>query len=100
MTLPCDIRIMAEEAKLGFIFSRVGLMTELGSSYFLPRLVGVSRAAEMLLTGRHYTAAECLAMGLVSQVVPAASRRQGPGTGGRDNPGIATLALPDPARAL
>ena len=46
MTLPCDIRIMAEEAKLGFIFSRVGLMTELGSSYFLPRLVGVSRAAD------------------------------------------------------
>ena len=73
MTLPCDIRIMAEEAKLGFIFSRVGLMTELGSSYFLPRLVGVSRAAEMLLTGRHYSAAECLAMGLVSQVVPAAN---------------------------
>jgi enoyl-CoA hydratase/carnithine racemase len=73
MTLPCDIRIMAEEAKLGFIFSRVGLMTELGSSYFLPRLVGVSRAAEMLLTGRHYTAAGCLAMGLVSQVVPAAN---------------------------
>jgi enoyl-CoA hydratase/carnithine racemase len=71
MTLPCDIRIMAEEAKLGFIFSRVGLMTELGSSYFLPRLVGVSRATEMLLTGRHYTAAECLAMGLVSRVVPA-----------------------------
>jgi enoyl-CoA hydratase/carnithine racemase len=73
MTLPCDIRIMAEGAKLGFIFSRVGLMTELGSSYFLPRLVGVSRAAEMLLTGRHYTAAECLAMGLISQVVPAGS---------------------------
>lgn len=73
MTLPCDIRIMAQEAKLGFIFSRVGLMTELGSSYFLPRLVGVSRAAEMLLTGRHYSAAECLAMGLVSQVVPTAN---------------------------
>ena len=73
MTLPCDIRIMAEEAKLGSIFSRVGLMTELGSSYFLPRLVGVSRAAEMMLTGRHYTAAECLAMGLVSRVAPAAN---------------------------
>lgn len=73
MTLPCDIRIMAEDAKIGFIFPRVGLMTELGSSYFLPRLVGVSRATEMLLTGRHYTAAECLAMGLVSQVVPSAT---------------------------
>jgi len=71
MTLPCDIRIMADNAKMGFIFPRVGLMTELGSSYFLPRLVGIARANEILLTGRHYSAAECLAMGLVSQVVPA-----------------------------
>jgi enoyl-CoA hydratase/carnithine racemase len=73
MTLPCDIRIMAEDAKIGFIFPRVGLVTELGSSYFLPRLVGVARATEILLTGRHYSAQECLAMGLVSQAVPAAS---------------------------
>jgi enoyl-CoA hydratase/carnithine racemase len=71
MTLPCDIRIMAEEAKAGFVFARVGLMPELGSSYYLPRLVGVSRATEMMLTGRNYSAAECLAMGLVSQVAPA-----------------------------
>jgi 2-(1,2-epoxy-1,2-dihydrophenyl)acetyl-CoA isomerase len=47
-------------------------MPELGSSYYLPRLVGVSRATEMMLTGRNYTAAECLAYGLVSQVAPAA----------------------------
>ncbi|HJU10801.1 MAG TPA: enoyl-CoA hydratase-related protein [Candidatus Binataceae bacterium] len=71
MTLPCDIRLMAEGARIGFIFPRVGLMTELGSSYFLPRLVGVARASEMLLTGRHYTAEECLAMGVVSHVAPA-----------------------------
>jgi enoyl-CoA hydratase/carnithine racemase len=71
MTLPCDIRIMADTAKIGFIFSRVGLMPELGSSYFLPRLIGASRAAEVMLTGRHYSAAECLQMGLVSQMVPA-----------------------------
>ena len=71
MTLPCDIRIMADTAKIGFIFSRVGLMPELGSSFFLPRLIGASRAAEMMLTGRHYSAAECLQIGLVSQVVPA-----------------------------
>jgi len=68
MTLPCDIRIMAEGARMGFIFPRVGLMTELGSSYFLPRLVGVARATEMLLTGRHYSAQECLAMGVVTHV--------------------------------
>src|SRR6516225_1144849 len=42
MTLPCDIRLMAEGAKLGFIFARVGLMSELGSSFLLPRLVGVA----------------------------------------------------------
>jgi enoyl-CoA hydratase/carnithine racemase len=72
MTLPCDIRIMAADAKIGFIFPRVGLMTELGSSYFLPRLVGVARATEMLLTGRHYSAQECAAMGLVSQIVAPA----------------------------
>jgi enoyl-CoA hydratase/carnithine racemase len=71
MTLPCDIRIMAEGARLGFIFPRVGLMTELGSSYFLPRLVGLARATEMLLTARQYSAQECLAMGVVTQVTPA-----------------------------
>jgi enoyl-CoA hydratase/carnithine racemase len=69
--MPCDIRIMAEGARMGFIFPRVGLMTELGSSYFLPRLVGVARATEMLLTGRHYSAQECLAMGVVTHVVAA-----------------------------
>jgi len=71
MALPCDIRIMADTAKIGFVFARVGLMPELGSSYFLPRLIGASRAAEVMLTGRHYSAAECLQMGLVSAVIPA-----------------------------
>ncbi|MGO9268550.1 MAG: enoyl-CoA hydratase/isomerase family protein [Candidatus Binataceae bacterium] len=71
MALPCDIRVIAEDAKVGFIFARVGLMAELGSTYFLPRLIGASRATEMMLSGRHYTASECLAMGLVSAVAPA-----------------------------
>jgi enoyl-CoA hydratase/carnithine racemase len=73
MTLPCDIRIMAEGSRIGFIFPRVGLITELGSSYFLPRLVGTARATEMLLTGRQYSAAECLGFGLVTAVAPAES---------------------------
>ena len=71
MTLPCDIRIMAEGARMGFIFPRVGLMTELGSSFFLPRLVGVAHATEMLLTGRQYSAQECLAAGVVTHIVGA-----------------------------
>src|SRR5208282_3313178 len=61
----------AEEAKLGLIFPRVGVTTELGSTYLLPRLIGASRAAEMMLTGRHFSAHECLAMGLLSYVTPA-----------------------------
>jgi enoyl-CoA hydratase/carnithine racemase len=72
-TIPllCDVRIAAEEAKLGLIFPRVGVTTELGSTYLLPRLIGASRAAEMMLTGRHFSARECLAMGLLSYVTPA-----------------------------
>lgn len=68
MVLLCDIRIAAENARIGVIFPRVGLITELGSTYLLPRLIGVSRAAEMMLTGKQFTAQECLAMGLVSHV--------------------------------
>jgi enoyl-CoA hydratase/carnithine racemase len=72
MTLLFDVRIASDNAKLGVIFPRVGLMSELGSSYLMPRLIGLSRTAEMMLTGRQYSAQDCLAMGLVSQVVPAA----------------------------
>jgi enoyl-CoA hydratase/carnithine racemase len=73
MTLLCDVRIASDNAKMGVIFPRVGLMSELGSSYLMPRLIGLSRTAEMMLTGRQYPASECLAMGLVSRVVPQAS---------------------------
>jgi len=70
VTLLCDVRIAAEEAKIGVIFPRVGLMMELGSTYLLPRLIGASNAAEMMLTGRQFTTQECYRMGLVSHVVP------------------------------
>jgi enoyl-CoA hydratase/carnithine racemase len=72
MTLLCDIRLAAEGAKLGLIFPRVGLMMELGSTFLLPRLIGASNAAEMMLTGRMFTAEECHRMGLLSYVVPGA----------------------------
>ncbi len=70
MTFPWDIRIIAEGAKMGATFPRVGLMMELGSTYLLPRLIGASNAAEMMLTGRQFTAEECYRKGLVSYVVP------------------------------
>jgi enoyl-CoA hydratase/carnithine racemase len=71
MTLLCDIRIAADTAKIGVIFPRVGLMAELGSSYLLPKLIGASRANEMMLTGKQFTANECLEMGLLSHVTSA-----------------------------
>jgi enoyl-CoA hydratase/carnithine racemase len=70
ITLLCDIRLAAEGATMGLIFPRVGLMMELGSTFLLPRLIGVSNAAEMMLTGRKFTAQECQRMGLLSYVVP------------------------------
>ena len=70
MTLPCDIRIASDRARLGFIFSRVGLVPEFGSTFLLSRIVGLGRALELCLTARIIDAQEALAMGLVNKVVP------------------------------
>ena len=72
MTLPCDVRLAAEEARYGFVFTRRGIMPEGCSSWFLPRVVGISRASEWLLSGRMVPAAEALDAGLVRSVYPAA----------------------------
>ena len=70
MTLPMDIRIASSAARFGFVFARRGIVPEACSSWFLPRVVGISRAAEWLYTGRVFGAEEALAGGLVSRVVP------------------------------
>jgi enoyl-CoA hydratase/carnithine racemase len=70
--LGCDIRIMAEGAKLAAAFTKRGIVPESGGTWLLPRLIGWSKAAELIFTGRTLTADECLEMGLVSRVVPAA----------------------------
>jgi enoyl-CoA hydratase/carnithine racemase len=72
MTLPMDIRIASDSAKLGFVFARRGITAEACSSWFLPKLVGMSQALEWMLTGRVFSAQEALAGRLVSRVVPAA----------------------------
>lgn len=69
MTLPMDFRICSDNAKFGFIFTRRGLVPEAGSSWFLPRIVGLPKALEWVYAGRTVTAAEALAAGLVSEVV-------------------------------
>lgn len=72
MTLPADIRIAADTARFGFVFARRGLVPEAASSWFLPRVVGISQAMEWVATGRVFDASEALAGGLVSRVVPGA----------------------------
>jgi enoyl-CoA hydratase/carnithine racemase len=66
MLLPMDIRLASETARIGFVFSRRGITPEACSSWFLPRLVGISRALEWTYTGRIFAAGEALAGGLVS----------------------------------
>ncbi len=70
MTLPADIRLAAESARMGFVFARRGIVPEACSSWFLPRLVGISQAMEWVATGRVFTAQEALAGGLVRSVHP------------------------------
>ncbi|QLY28838.1 enoyl-CoA hydratase/isomerase family protein [Nocardia huaxiensis] len=70
LTLPMDIRIASESARFGFVFTRRSLVPEAASTWFLPRLVGMSRAMEWVTTGRTFGAAEALAGGLVSRVCP------------------------------
>ncbi|HEX3594361.1 MAG TPA: enoyl-CoA hydratase-related protein [Polyangiaceae bacterium] len=71
MTLPMDIRVVAEDAKIGFVFARRGIVPEACSSWFLPRIVGPSKAAELIYTGRVFRAAEEAHSGLFSYVLPA-----------------------------
>jgi enoyl-CoA hydratase/carnithine racemase len=70
MTLPMDVRIAAESARFGFVFTRRGIVQEAASSWFLPRVVGISQAMEWVATGRVFDAAEALHGRLVSRVVP------------------------------
>ncbi len=70
MMLPMDIRIAADSARFGFVFARRGLVPEAASSWFLPRIVGISQAMEWAATGRVFDAGEALAGRLVSRVVP------------------------------
>jgi enoyl-CoA hydratase/carnithine racemase len=68
--LGCDIRVMAQGAKMAAAFTKRGILPESGGTWFLPRLLGWAKAAELIFTGRTLTADQCLAMGLVNEVVP------------------------------
>jgi len=70
MTLPMDVRIASTAARIGFVFARRGVVPEACSTWFLPRLVGISQAAEWVYTGRVFSAEEARDAGLVRRVVP------------------------------
>jgi enoyl-CoA hydratase/carnithine racemase len=78
MLLPMDIRLAADDARFGFVFARRGITPEACSSWFLPRLVGISRALEWTMSGRLFPAAEAQQAGLVrslhakDELLPAA----------------------------
>ena len=69
MTLAMDVRLASTAAKMGFVFSRRGVVPEACSTWFLPRLVGIAQAAEWAYTGRVFGPEEALAGGLVSEIV-------------------------------
>jgi enoyl-CoA hydratase/carnithine racemase len=68
MTLPMDVRLASDNARFGFVFARRGIVPEACSSWFLPRLVGISTAAEWCYSGRVFPASEALERGLVRSV--------------------------------
>ncbi len=78
MTLPMDVRLAADDARMGFVFARRGIVPEACSSWFLPRVVGISRAMEWVSTGRVFSAQEGLDAGLLrslhrsEELLPAA----------------------------
>ncbi|MFC4056972.1 crotonase/enoyl-CoA hydratase family protein [Planomonospora corallina] len=69
MTLPMDVRLASDTARFGFVFARRGIVTEAASSWFLPRVVGISQAMEWAATGRVFPASEALEGRLVSKVL-------------------------------
>lgn len=71
MTLPMDIRVLAEGAKVGFVYAARGIVPDGAASWFLPRIVGISQALEWCLTGRVFPATEALEGGLVRSLHPA-----------------------------
>ncbi|MCP5070643.1 MAG: hypothetical protein GY946_29115 [bacterium] len=71
LAMQCDLRIVAREAKLAFAFVRRGIIPELGSNSILPRVVGFSRAADLMLSGRTFRGEEAAALGVASEALPA-----------------------------
>jgi enoyl-CoA hydratase/carnithine racemase len=96
LALACDYRLAADGAKLGETFVRIGLHPDWGGTWLLPRLIGRSRALEILMTGRMVSAAEAAAIGMIDRIVPAADLAKETETLARafaDGPPLAIAAI-------
>lgn len=93
LALGCDIRIMSDSAKLAAAFTARGVVPESGGTWILPRLLGWSKAAELIFTGRTLMADECERLGLVSRVVAAEETLAAAQALGREIAGNAPLAV-------
>lgn len=71
LVLSCDITLATDEAKFGAPFTKIGLVPDTGTTYFLPRVVGLAKAREMILTGELINVQEAYRIGLVNKIVPA-----------------------------
>lgn len=71
LAIACDFRIASEQANFGQSFAKLGLYPDFGGTFYLPRLVGPARAAELFYSGEMISAAECLRLGIYNRVVPA-----------------------------
>ncbi|MHC4516719.1 MAG: enoyl-CoA hydratase family protein [Planctomycetota bacterium] len=93
LALASDIRVLSEQARFAFLFSKVGLTgADMGAAYLLPKVIGRGRAAELLLLGDNIDAPECLRVGLANRVVPHAKLMdEAMGIAGRlaEGPGLA-----------
>ncbi|MEP6574715.1 MAG: enoyl-CoA hydratase/isomerase family protein [Gemmatimonadota bacterium] len=80
LALACDLRLASDQASLGQVFHRIGLHPDMGSTYFLPQLVGPSRALELIWSAEMIDAGRCLELGLFNRVVPHASLHEATAT--------------------
>jgi len=71
LALACDFRLGSDQAAMGMVFHKIGVLPDLGATYFLPRLVGPARALELIWSAEMVPAARCLELGLLTRVVPA-----------------------------
>jgi 2-(1,2-epoxy-1,2-dihydrophenyl)acetyl-CoA isomerase len=100
LAFACDVRLAAETASFALAFGRIGLVPDSGATWFLPRLVGPARAAELALTGASLSATEAERLGLVARVVPAETLAAEAGDVATRLAALAPIALAQTKRAL